>query len=512
MNKFVSDLRSSINEKDVENKYREEISKRFKVTIVSPFGCDGYFTINDRGVICEFKFSKRLKNVDDFLQIIAQVIFYLKKFSEHVSEYTFPSVAFIGDENECAILNTSPLNPYLTRDYNWSLPPCEAFRDENLMKDLREDNNLAIPVFDISDDFSLISNINPYLARILTQEKADIIITQDTIVDAYNYWLDNVVKDKNVTNENNVDIFMSMILNAEDVFLHPKKKDTLACLSSGKEVKINTRSYLTFFSLYKEQHSIEQSRELTAVKDRLLLEKHRRRTGAFFTPKLWVDEAHKMLDEQLGPNWREEYVVWDASAGTANLTRDYQFKELYLSTLEQTDIDIILKSGFNPGATVFQFDFLNDPIEDSIVGGPSKLPEGLKKALRENRPIVFLNNPPYSSSNDYNSITKNRNKDIIEKTDVNSEMLFGCMGISSSDYLTQFIFRIQNIALTYNLKNCINCLFSKSNIFTIPSNEKIRNEYLFNNFDFMNGFVFNSGEFDGVGNWALQFSIIKRTV
>ena len=60
MNKFVSDLRQSVKEKDVENKYREEISRNYKVTIISPFGCDGYFTINDRGVICEFKFSKRL--------------------------------------------------------------------------------------------------------------------------------------------------------------------------------------------------------------------------------------------------------------------------------------------------------------------------------------------------------------------------------------------------------------------------------------------------------------------
>ena len=81
--------------------------------------------------------------------------------------------------------------------------------------------------------------------------------------------------------------------------------------------------------LYKETHNPLELRAITANKDRLFQEIYRRRTGAFFTPAIWVDEAHKMIAEQFSEDWKEKYVVWDCSCGTLNLTRDYKFKELY---------------------------------------------------------------------------------------------------------------------------------------------------------------------------------------
>jgi len=244
-------------------------------------------------------------------------------------------------------------------------------------------------------------------------------------------------------------------------------------------------------------------------RDQFMDEKHRRRTGAFFTPKLWVDEAHKMMDQQLGPNWREEYVVWDASAGTANLTRDYRFKELYLSTLEQTDVDIILKSGFNPGAVVFQFDFLNDPIEDSIIGGPSKLPEGLKKALEENRPIVFLNNPPYGTSSDYRALFNNIHKEKIDHTEISKKMKEERIN-GSSNLMAQFIWGICNIPKIFKLSVFSICTFSQLSILTIPTYKKIRIDYL-NNLNYKSGFIFPSTDFIGnSANWPVLFSIFSE--
>lgn len=74
----------------------------------------------------------------------------------------------------------------------------------------------------------------------------------------------------------------------------------------------------------------------------------KRRQGVFYTPVIWVNEAHKMISESFGDDWKEKYVVWDPAAGTANLTRDYKFKELYISTLNQSDIDTINQMGYNP--------------------------------------------------------------------------------------------------------------------------------------------------------------------
>jgi len=78
---------------------------------------------------------------------------------------------------------------------------------------------------------------------------------------------------------------------------------------------------------------------------------------SFFTPTLWVDEGHKLLTENLGEDWKQEYVVWDCACGTLNLTRDYRFGEAYCSTLIQDDVDTANQMNFNPEAVKFQYDF-----------------------------------------------------------------------------------------------------------------------------------------------------------
>ena len=104
-----------------------------------------------------------------------------------------------------------------------------------------------------------------------------------------------------------------------------------------------------------------------------------------------------MIEETLGEDWKEKYVVWDNCCGIGNLTKDYCFKELYASTLHQSDIDIVRQC--NKDTTQkFQFDFLNDPIAypNSLFGiYTDKLPKGLKDAFLNNKPIVFFINPPY---------------------------------------------------------------------------------------------------------------------
>lgn len=57
------------------------------------------------------------------------------------------------------------------------------------------------------------------------------------------------------------------------------------------------------------------------------IDNYRRRTGVFYTPQIWADYAQKMIGEQFGEDWRENYIVWDCCCGTANLTRGYKFKE-----------------------------------------------------------------------------------------------------------------------------------------------------------------------------------------
>ena len=118
---------------------------------------------------------------------------------------------------------------------------------------------------------------------------------------------------------------------------------------------------------------------ILAIKDKILGvvdDVARRKKGEFFTPKECVDEANRYMELELGSDYRQKYVVWDPCCGTGGLTVGYKYAELYQSTLEQSDIDLMVASSINPkNSTKFQFDFLND--DDSKL--PPKLLDHIKK-------------------------------------------------------------------------------------------------------------------------------------
>ena len=246
--------------------------------------------------------------------------------------------------------------------------------------------------------------------------------------------------------------------------------------------------------------------------DRFIDDKERRNKGQFYTPKLFADYAHKMISDTLGDNWKEEYVVWDNCCGTKNLTRDYKFKELYCSTLEKDELDI--SAQFNPEAESFVFDFLNEPIagRDCLSGVyDDKLPKGLKDALLQNKPIVFLLNPPYAAPG--------RNDETIKSfggvtsgacnTVINSEMKSKKFGRASTNLYAQFVYRLIMIKQKYNLSNCYIAFFSPTLFLTGPSFYSFRNE-LFNNFAFIDGIQFKASHFADVSStWGISFSLWK---
>jgi len=141
-----------------------------------------------------------------------------------------------------------------------------------------------------------------------------------------------------------------------------------------------------------------------ATQDRLIEDDARRRQGAFFTPALWVAEAHRELERVLGPNWRDECLVWDPAAGTGNLTRDYSFGCLISSTCERPDVTAMRDHGWG-GEHVFQYDFLNPDSESPFFepgDGANVIPPEVDKALRAaakaGKRLVFFMNPPYGTA------------------------------------------------------------------------------------------------------------------
>jgi hypothetical protein len=240
-----------------------------------------------------------------------------------------------------------------------------------------------------------------------------------------------------------------------------------------------------------DTHNVQQLRDQASVFDRSIDDDRRRKNGKFYTPSHLVKKAHEYADEALGPDWRQRCVVWDCSSGTANLTRDYAFDELYCSTLDQDEIDVgNLSHSFNNAKEVFKYDFLNGNFED--------LPESLRNSIEEGKELTFFVNPPYAASG-------SSNRAGTTKTEV--AKLMKDKGLNAEDLIYQFLFRMKHIS-RINAKVNI-CVFSKATWLTGPKTKSFREDF-FEYTNFESGFVVNCKEFNGTaGGWPIIFSIFK---
>ena len=219
--------------------------------------------------------------------------------------------------------------------------------------------------------------------------------------------------------------------------------------------------------------------------------------GEFYTPELFANFAHKILEKHFGKNWYNEYYVWDPAWGIGNLTKSKKFKHLYASTLHQSDIDA---SDANKEAEKFQFDFLNDPIK-SLFG--LHIPQGLYDALTNNKPIIFLMNPPYAAPNDF----KDGFKDVSINTYTQSFM--GDMKYAKQNLFSQFLYRIIMLKNSYNLTNCNICVFSSSVFMSGSGYGKFRKSFL-ESFHFIDGYLFDASYFDECSKrWGISLSVWK---
>ena len=330
-------------------------------------------------------------------------------------------------------------------------------------------------------------------------------ITEHNIATIYETFLNRVVRNKNkLTSHDLVSVFIGVITNGNEYYKHPTKKNLL--VTPKKNIDIDSSAFDVFCSYFQRTYTPQEKNNFAAIADRLIVDADRRKSGDFWTPTIFVDYAHKMISDQLGENWKDEYVVWDNCCGSLNLTRDYRFNELYCSTLFESELEIGKR--YNPEATKFQFDFLNDEIvgKNSLLGVYNdKLPKGLKDALLENKPIVFFLNPPYATANVMG--TNEKHKAGVAKTMINEQMLKEKIGRASQNLYAQFLYRIIQIKNEFNLTNCHIALFSPTLFLTGSSYAKFRNVFL-NNFSFDNAIQFKASHFADVSDkWGISFSI-----
>jgi hypothetical protein len=510
--KTLALLKSSVNEKDVENAYRQAIrEEQPSASFTSPHNTDGYAqwsSVDAKNqpvsvrLLLEAKYDIDLKSKVPMCSTLGQVLFYLKKFGS--AGEVLPNVLLIGDKNECFVLSTDAVVKFLDLPIDWSVAPSTG--SPELTRALVEGMNLLPYVYDTDGnlDFKAVLNKCETLAagtvnRVrATTKNLDVIFT---------YWVDRVFNDKVLTQVEKVDVFLRCLFQPADVYLHPSKKGTLIVPNYPLGVRVNAEQYRSFFDHFQQGYKPSEIKAFYAQKDRLIEDDVRRRQGAFFTPTIWVNEAHKMIEKELGTNWREECIVWDCAAGTGNLTRDYDFNDLIISTAEKSDIEAITQQDYNANASIFQYDFLNDDALSPYVIGPNRIPASvdsqLKEAAKAGKRIVFFMNPPYAEDGVMGTGTET--KKGVALTATNKEM--NVLGRAARQLYAQFMFRCSKIAEQYGFEKKTVAVYSKPTFISSGSYKPFR-DYWYSRFSFKDGMLFQASNFADVsGAWGISFTL-----
>jgi len=235
----------------------------------------------------------------------------------------------------------------------------------------------------------------------------------------------------------------------------------------------------------------------------------RRFNGEFFTPVRFAAKALEYIEKKVGKNYWQtgEYRLWDMAAGTGNLEYHLPVEALkycYLSTIYKEDVEHCLR--LFPDANCFQYDYLNDDIENLFPNGNInfafqwKLPEKLKNDLQNpNIKWIILINPPFATSQ--KAGTSGGSKQSVSDTKLRKVMHKNDLGEVSRELFAQFLFRIKK---EFENKTTYLGLFAPPKYISSNNDQKFRDKIF--QFTFEKGFLFSSVNFSGTSR-SNQFPI-----
>jgi len=181
-------------------------------------------------------------------------------------------------------------------------------------------------------------------------------------------------------------------------------------------------------------------------------------------------------------------------------------RNIYMSTLDQADVDVMKATKTCVAAQRFQYDYLNDDITDPSTGSgqggkidyslTNKVPESLRKAIADGKKILVLINPPYAEAG---STLGKDSKDNVSKTKVASTAMAE-YGKANQELFTQFIARVAK-----EIPSATLAMFSTMKYVNAPNFEKFRDVW---NAKYLGGFVVHCKAFDGLkGNFPIGFLV-----
>ena len=337
-------------------------------------------------------------------------------------------------------------------------------------------------------------------------------ITPDNLKQVFDKWVAMIGREiAGVEEEKYALLFFADIMHDGTVSTHANlpaellhKNGAPVFSLGGKMFELgNKEGYRRFWAIYNRPPKSEYRDYLLERRDSLIPLDERSFKGAYYTPLHVVDKAYDKLAETLGKNWQREYVVWDMCCGVGNLeVKHSNPRNIFMSTLDQADVDVMKATKTCVAATRFQYDYLNDDItEDGQIDYrlSNKVPQGLRDAIAAGKKILVLINPPYGETGA--GIGKgDKNKKGVEQTRINATMVDE--GYASKELFVQFMARIAKELPTATL-----AMFSKLKYVNAPNFEKFRHGW---NAEYQGGFVVHSKAFDGLsGEFPIGFLIWK---
>ena len=502
LNRFLNSINKGKTEEDIKYSF----AKYFDISYDTSDRHDLYTP----RVLFEFKFDKNFTNLKIRSQIIAQTLYYIRRLKYHgYIDKPIPPILCLADQNEAILTETSLWKDFYddkAGKYDWDLAP--SIPDKQLVKDISE-TQLAneIHIYRISEQTEFIVFAEQLTKYLKTQLKLDFedkkVITEGNFEEVFEYW--NKIFGDSVRNGFKTSrYFVSDIQKNNTVYLKEQSKAFFRIGQTGeiKEKKILARDYEHFWGLFEQVTNIDIIRAILAKIDRLTDETMRRFHGEFFTPIRFAKKALDYIEKTIDKNWWQsgEYRLWDMAAGTGNLEYYLPHEALhycYLSTLYKEDKEHLDK--LFPDANIFQYDYLNDDIENVFTDRNMiqfehtwKLPEKLRNDLMNPKiKWIILINPPFATSQKA-GLNHGESKEGVSDTKLRTLMHRENLGEVSRELFSQFLYRIK---FEFINKPSYLCLFSKIKYINSNNDQKFR-EKIFR-FTFKKGFVFSSANFYG---------------
>ena len=290
-------------------------------------------------------------------------------------------------------------------------------------------------------------------------------ITKNNFTHIYSKWREAVmptieIPDWNVAKRNGIidaDFFLADILSQGNVGLSRKLNILLKLDHYKQELGVSTiglplfqdirfkdgqKAHRRFWNRYKRPPREEYREYIVNRRDLLVPQDVRERKGSFFTPKKWVELSQHYLEMALGENWQDEYYVWDCCAGTGNLLAGLTSKHrVWASTLDMQDVAVMkqrIANGANLlDAHVFQFDFLNDPLDGEKM--PVDLRDVINDAEKRKRLVIYIN-PPYAEAG--STFARESKAGVSNTSKVHMNYAEECGKFAKRELFVQFLMRI----------------------------------------------------------------------